>query len=582
VDFSESSVDELQIGIVISGAHSRIVRYANATACEILNRERREVVGHSWRRFVSRPDYELLTIYERRAIGRTPGSGGKAPSLLMRFSRRGGEIVHARVTSTLTDEFMGLFGNDEPHVLTRLEDVTNQEQIASAVRLALDNSPMSLSLVDRSGRVVFSSRGRSPQETDDSICAETSSVFEVFADYPEPLSMLEPAFRGEASSKVIQGYGRYFDFHVVPITDAAGEVRFAAALTSDVTDRELARASQSQLASLAEHALTTLESSDLWQHAVTMLASQLGAAATLYEIATTDHALTLAARAGPSVPSGVADSALSAAVRDGRMTARAPHLAAGWWTLAAPVGRAGACSAVVAAHRRGLDGEPFGDQDEDFLEAVASVLGSAAARFAAERETRHRSMHDALTDLPNRWTLLERLARNLEQQRVGVVFIDLDDFKAVNDTYGHRAGDELLVEIARRLRAVVRPGDLVARLAGDEFAVVCERVDSPAAVERLAERMLAAIGEPVVLAEAAVRISASAGVAVSRPDLTDPERLLNASDIAMYAAKRSGAGRCVVHDSRCTSDRFVPSAAAQEICQEPGRTRSTNATKFRQ
>jgi len=310
VDFSESSVDELEIGIVISGAHSRIVRYANATACEILNRERREVVGHSWRRFVSRPDYELLTIYERRAIGRTPGSGGKAPSLLMRFSRRGGEIVHARVTSTLTDEFMGLFGNDEPHVLTRLEDVTNQEQIASAVRLALDNGPMSLSLVDRSSRVVFSSRGRSPQETDDSICAETSSVFEVFADHPEPLSMLEPAFRGEASSKVI--------------TDAAGEVRFAAALTADVTDRELARASQSQLASLAEQALATLESSDFWQHAVTMLASRLGAAATLYEIATTDHALTLAARAGPSVPSGVADSALSAAVRDGRMTARAP------------------------------------------------------------------------------------------------------------------------------------------------------------------------------------------------------------------------------------------------------------------
>jgi diguanylate cyclase (GGDEF)-like protein len=399
---------------------------------------------------------------------------------------------------------------------------------------------------------VFSTRGRSPQETEDSIDAEITSVFEAFADYPEPLSMLGPAFRGVAGSKVIQGYGRYFDLHVIPIPDAGGQIQLAAALATDVTDRELARASQTKLAHLAEQALVTREPVDLWQRAATLLADQLDAAATLHEIgppgATADDPR-LAASAGPPVPSDVAGAALSAAVHEGRTTARAPDPPGGWRTLAAPVGRPGAATAVVAVYRPGPDAVPFTDRDEEFLDAAANVLGSAAARFADEQEIRHRSTHDALTDLPNRSSLLDRLARNLKRHRTGVVFIDLDGFKAVNDTYGHQAGDQLLREVARRLRASVRPDDLVARLAGDEFAVLCEQVDPPEAVERLARRILAAIREPAVLGAATVRISASAGVAISHADLTDPDRLLNASDIAMYTAKRDGTGLCVVHDS---------------------------------
>jgi diguanylate cyclase (GGDEF)-like protein len=283
-----------------------------------------------------------------------------------------------------------------------------------------------------------------------------------------------------------------------------------------------------------------------------MLADQLGAAATLHEVSatpTTADGPKLAASAGPPVPSSVTDSALSTAVRGGHPATGAPDLPGGWRTLAAPVGRPGARTAVVAVHRPGPDAEPFSEPDQDFLAAAANVLGSAAVRFADEREIRHRSTHDALTDLPNRSSLLTRLAHTLKQYRTAVVFIDLDGFKTINDTYGHQTGDQLLREVARRLRAAVRPDDLVARLAGDEFAVLCERVGSPAAVEQLAQRIIATIKEPVVLPEATVRISASAGVAISHPGLVDPDRLLNASDIAMYTAKRAGAGRCVVHDS---------------------------------
>jgi diguanylate cyclase (GGDEF)-like protein len=225
-----------------------------------------------------------------------------------------------------------------------------------------------------------------------------------------------------------------------------------------------------------------------------------------------------------------------------------PEPADGWRTLAAPVGRPGSHTAVIAVFRPELDEEPFNDRDAEFLGAVASVLGSAADRFATEREIRYRSTHDALTDLPNRAWLLDRLPRTINKHRTGVVFVDLDGFKNVNDTYGHQAGDQLLREIARRLRAAVRPGDTVARLAGDEFAVLCEPAGSSDAIERLARRLLTVIEQPVVLTNATVRVSASAGVAISGANLTDADRLLNASDIAMYAAKRAGVGRCVVHE----------------------------------
>jgi diguanylate cyclase (GGDEF)-like protein/PAS domain S-box-containing protein len=552
VDLKESLADRLQVGVIIAGAHSRIVRYVNTTASEILGRKPDEVLGRSWRCLVSQADYKLFTYYERRVIRNGPdGSVERVRPFMMRFSRPNGDIAHVRVVSTLSHEFMDMFGNDEPHLVIRLEDLTGREQIPSAIRLALDHGPMSISLVDHAGRVVFSTQGHSPQETEDSIDAETTSVFEAFADYPEPLAMLGPAFRGEASAKVIHGYGRYFDFHVIPIADANGRIRLAAALATDVTDRELARASQALLAHLAEQALVTREPVDLWQRAVTLLADQLGAAATVHEIGAagaTSNAPTLAASAGPPVPSQVAEAVLAAATQDGR-TAQAPDLPGGWRTLAAPVGRPGACAAVVAVYRSAADADPFTDRDEEFLVAAANVLGSAAARLADEREIRHRSTHDALTDLPNRSSLLDRLTRTLERHRTGVIFIDLDDFKAINDTYGHQAGDQLLREVARRLRAAVRPDDLVARLAGDEFAILCERVDNPETVERLAQRILTAIGEPVTLGEVTVRISASAGVAISHADLTDPDRLLNASDIAMYTAKRDGTGLCVVHDS---------------------------------
>jgi diguanylate cyclase (GGDEF)-like protein/PAS domain S-box-containing protein len=172
-------------------------------------------------------------------------------------------------------------------------------------------------------------------------------------------------------------------------------------------------------------------------------------------------------------------------------------------------------------------------------------------RLAFEARLAHQANHDPLTGLPNRTRLAEHVA---ERFRVGTsdlscLFLDLDNFKVVNDSLGHPAGDELLVEVATRLRATVRPGDLVARFGGDEFVVVCEGLDQDAAVQ-LAERVGQVLSRPVRLGGVDVRPGASVGVTVQTEEHTAADELIRDCDIAMYQAKSGGKGRITVLDQR--------------------------------
>ena len=155
-------------------------------------------------------------------------------------------------------------------------------------------------------------------------------------------------------------------------------------------------------------------------------------------------------------------------------------------------------------------------------------------------ELAHRASHDALTDLPNRHLLHDTLRAALAVSRrhgglVGVVFLDLDGFKAVNDTVGHAGGDAVLVEVARRLRAVVREGDVVGRIGGDEFVVVARSV-SPDEISTLVVRLEEVFAEPMTVAGRELAVRASIGVAMSDGH-TEPDGLLGRADRSMYEAK---------------------------------------------
>jgi diguanylate cyclase (GGDEF)-like protein len=157
----------------------------------------------------------------------------------------------------------------------------------------------------------------------------------------------------------------------------------------------------------------------------------------------------------------------------------------------------------------------------------------------------HLAHHDPLTDLPNRWLFNDRLDQALRRgQRVGEMvalhYFDLDDFKAVNDSFGHLAGDRLLVAVAQRLRTCVRNSDTLARIGGDEFAVVQSSVSGRAGARLLAERMLAALDSPLAIDGRNLRISASIGIGLYPEHGASPEQLHQAADQALYRAKAAG------------------------------------------
>jgi diguanylate cyclase (GGDEF)-like protein len=168
-------------------------------------------------------------------------------------------------------------------------------------------------------------------------------------------------------------------------------------------------------------------------------------------------------------------------------------------------------------------------------------------------EVEQMAYHDALTGLPNRILFNDRLAQGLRQadrkkQMVGLCFLDLDKFKPVNDNYGHKVGDLLLVEVACRLRESIREGDTVARLGGDEFALVITDLASISELEEVLMRILEKCRAPFTIQQySGISVSASIGVCIYPDNEATAEKLLKAADTAMYQAKESGRNKYVMY-----------------------------------
>ena len=197
----------------------------------------------------------------------------------------------------------------------------------------------------------------------------------------------------------------------------------------------------------------------------------------------------------------------------------------------------------------------FSEDDALFVQALANVIAAAIGRFAAEQLLREQATHDPLTGLPNRKLFADRLDQALRRARrtpgtfVAAMVIDLNRFKAVNDSLGHLAGDELLIGLSERLSDTIRAGDTLARLGGDEFVVVVEGVRGPEHALEIADRVTRAWSEPFMVAERPLRVQASTGVALS--DGTDTaDDLLSNADTAMYRGKQAGSTTVELFDDR--------------------------------
>lgn len=211
--------------------------------------------------------------------------------------------------------------------------------------------------------------------------------------------------------------------------------------------------------------------------------------------------------------------------------------------VVAPVITQGQLRAVVVAS--GETWSDLGDVVRERLSGVCSLAATALASASQLDEARHQALHDALTDLPNPRLFEERLEQALAAaersgEQVAVVFVDLDRFKEVNDTYGHAAGDELLRHAAGRLLGAVRSGDTVARMGGDEFAIVLRSVGGQEAAERVAGALVTTLAEPFELGVGPVVVGASVGVALATDASETAQAVVRRADAAMYLAKASG------------------------------------------
>ncbi len=274
------------------------------------------------------------------------------------------------------------------------------------------------------------------------------------------------------------------------------------AVGRDVSERRAAEARLRAVAAIGERALAGADPADLANQAITLLRTLLPVEGV--ELRMADGSAL--AGSGP-----VTNADVRLAIGDG--------------------------DELLISPTRALNQEELG-----FARAVASTLATALARLRSEERTRYEALHDPLTGLANRTLLRDRLHHALARRDRGAtaaLFVDLDNFKQVNDVHGHATGDAVLVEIATRLNTAVRPGDTIARLGGDEFVAVCEGIDEEAALA-VAHRLHDAIQLPLTAGGAEHQLSASIGIALGD---SDPDALLADADAASYRAKAAGRGR---------------------------------------
>jgi diguanylate cyclase (GGDEF)-like protein len=217
---------------------------------------------------------------------------------------------------------------------------------------------------------------------------------------------------------------------------------------------------------------------------------------------------------------------------------------------------------------------PFDESDWHYVDNLVEALSRSIERRESEARIEALAYSDALTTLPNRVALLARLDETIVEAerlgiRVAVLFIDIDGFKAVNDTIGHRAGDEVLAEVAQRLRSTLRREEFIGRLGGDEFAIIMTHVNQRHQLESIAQRIGSVLTAPFMVGDQRFSLAASIGVALYPDDATTRDELLSIADAAMYRAKEEGGARIRFREGGWTSEASVGGVAPSYLTSEP-------------
>jgi diguanylate cyclase (GGDEF)-like protein/PAS domain S-box-containing protein len=448
------------------------------------------------------------------------------------------------------------------YAVVQLNDVTARRRAEERTRFAahlLDRVDAAVVAMDRYGRITHWSDGAERLyglTHEETLGAIGRDVFE---------SVWPPGAFDRAWSDVVAQGSSWL--RIVLHTKAGGEIPISCRLTllpedsdgggfvsvaADITEQErqserLERSAHrhATTARLAESALILTDTSELFEVAAKLVVETLACAgcAVIEQDATGAYHARASAGLVPARPR----------LLRRRPTRHADVEAASLSpVIVSAIGTGDSAFGVVEAYAHG--NASFAESDLVFLHLVANVLEGAVRRESAEAAMRHSALHDSLTGLPNRTLLSDRLAsalrrRRPKQSQVAVLFIELDHFHVINESLGHEAGDHVLVETSRRLRAALRQADTVARFGGDSFVVVCEGVRSETEAVAIAETIERAITQPLELDESHV-VTASAGIVLSSGSADAADTLLRDADTAMQRAKALGGARYAIFDER--------------------------------